>query len=152
LHLAKAKQWRTKSARSNVVAKSADEIATRLVVLGDPGGGKTTLLRWMATAYLLRLSNDRQLNLLPDNGTLPQIELGPVLIRCRELDSAQLRTVVLDELLQRAVHRLDIPATRDVQNELAGLLKELLIEGKALLLVDGLDEIPDPISRAQFAE
>jgi len=40
--------------------------AHRLVVLGDPGGGKSTILCWMATAYLLRYKGDAALSEFPD--------------------------------------------------------------------------------------
>ena len=134
------------------VAAAAGAPAKRLVVLGDPGSGKTTLLRWMATAYLLRIAKDDQLGQLPDAATLPEADWWPILIRCRELDHSRLQTCALEDLLRQAIYRLEIPAPAAVHESLAALLKELLIDGKALLLIDGLDEITDPGVRGRFCE
>lgn len=119
----------------------------RVVVLGDPGAGKTTLMRWLTTAFLLRLSQDADLAALPDVGTLPNEDWLPILIRCRELPANADRCGVealleghLDQLLLRAV---DKPAVR-------AQLHARLEAGTALLIVDGLDEIGDAQARARF--
>ena len=85
--------------RSNFAAKFSDESrediskqipigkrlakVKRLVVLGDPGAGKLTMLRWVATAYLLRLKQDPDWKQLPDVATLPQADWLPILLRCQ---------------------------------------------------------------------
>ncbi|MCP4701324.1 MAG: NACHT domain-containing protein [Gammaproteobacteria bacterium] len=122
--------------------------ARRLVVLGDPGGGKTTLLRWIVTAYLLRLNRDPDLDKLPDINTLPAEDWLPVLVRCRALDSQKLRTCTLEDILRQTLRKAELPGS---VAEIS-LLCALLEEGRAILLVDGLDEITDPVVRAAFCE
>ena len=59
--------------------------ASRLVILEIPVRANPTLLRWMATAYLLRLAKDPDWQRLPDVETLPDRD-WIILIRCRDLD------------------------------------------------------------------
>ncbi|WP_344520952.1 HEAT repeat domain-containing protein, partial [Paractinoplanes durhamensis] len=121
----------------------------RLVVLGDPGSGKTTLLRWMATAYLLRLRRDPSWGLLPGVATLPDEDLLPVLVRCRDLGAAQVDGA-FDDVLRHVLRRAELTAD-EIEAMRAGLA-ERLEAGTVLLLIDGLDEIGDPGARARFCQ
>ncbi|MGW0827694.1 HEAT repeat domain-containing protein [Streptomyces sp. NPDC002845] len=121
----------------------------RLVVLGDPGAGKSTMLRWIATAYLLRLKSDPDWNQLPDVGTLPDADWLPLLIRCRDIEAGRgvgpLEEIVRDQL--RASQFSDHEA-----RSLTDTLLDALRAGRVLLLIDGLDEISDPGLRARFCQ
>ncbi|HWY89574.1 MAG TPA: HEAT repeat domain-containing protein, partial [Solirubrobacteraceae bacterium] len=120
----------------------------RVVVLGDPGAGKTTLLRWIATAYLLRLTSDPDLGKLPDVKTLPRDDWLPVIIRCRDLKHTQ-----MDELKSMLHHSLRRDEFIEAKNDpIVGMLFERLRNGRALLLVDGLDEIPALTVRKKFCK
>jgi hypothetical protein len=123
--------------------------ARRLVVLGDPGAGKTTLLRWLATAYLLRLKSDSAFKDLPDVGTLPDEDWLPVLIRCRDLDQTCIQGS-LDVILRHTLGKAGM--SEDEADALREALRDELDAGRALLLVDGLDEIVDPRARAAFCQ
>ena len=72
----------------------------RLVVLGDPGGGKTTMLRWFATALLIRKSNDPAFKQLPDTKSLPSNRWIPVLLRCRDISETDLNRSFTDFLTE----------------------------------------------------
>ncbi|MBV9789686.1 MAG: hypothetical protein JOZ51_15975, partial [Chloroflexi bacterium] len=122
-------------------------VAKRLVVLGDPGAGKTTLIRWIATAYLLRLKNDPDWNALPDVGTLPDANWLPIIVRCRDLDQNCL-TGTLDDILGHTLRRAEMSDAEC--KALQTVLIDKLRAGEALLLLDGLDEITDPGVRVRF--
>ena len=68
-HLPAGDKRRKRRRRTSVGERLA--AARCLVVLGDPGGGKTTMLRWMATAYLLRYRNDEAFDQFPDARPCP---------------------------------------------------------------------------------
>src|SRR5207244_2491966 len=123
--------------------------AKRLVILGDPGAGKTTLTRWIATAYLLRLKQDDDWKELPDVQTLPDADLLPIVIRCRDLDLSCL-TGSLDDILKHTLRRAELSEPEGAS--LRELLRERLTNGTALLMLDGLDEITDPVVRARFCQ
>lgn len=122
--------------------------AKRLVVLGDPGSGKTTLTRWFATAFLLKLKNDPAWEKMPAAETLPETPYLPVLVRCRDLDGAVCKAT-LDDVLK---HTLREDEFSNASEEIHAYLRQEIDAGRALLILDGLDEINDPTLRARFCE
>ena len=123
------------------------QASQRLVILGDPGSGKTTLVRWLATAYLLRLHSDPEHAALPDVSTLPNRDLLPIVVRCRDLDANAVGGS-LDDFLQRTFRKSEM--TQSEADALLVAFRQDLRDGNALLLVDGLDEIQDPSQRVRF--
>ncbi|AZP15766.1 NACHT domain-containing protein [Streptomyces aquilus] len=123
------------------------EQSKHLVVLGDPGAGKSTMLRWIATAYLLRLKSDPDWSQLPDVDTLPDADWLPLLIRCRDLDTSRIAGS-LEDMIQH--HLCDTEFSSEEAAELTPLLLRRIREGRVLLLIDGLDEISDTGLRARF--
>ena len=123
--------------------------ARRLVVLGDPGAGKTTLTRWIATAYLLRLKSDPDWQSLPDVRTLPAADWLPIIVRCRDLDVNCL-SGSLDDILEHTLRKAELSEAE--VTDLCDLFRARLKAGQALLMLDGLDEITDPQSRASLCQ
>jgi HEAT repeat protein len=103
----------------------------RLAVLAPAGGGKSTLLAYLA----LRYSDDPEM--LPLYAHLAELSLEP--------ESGDDDTAVETPLLE-AVQRRAGTLTADA---LPGLLRRSLEEGRAVILLDGWDEIA-PIDRQDY--
>lgn len=113
-----------------------------LALLAAPGGGKSTLLKRLATAYAM----PERLNQVDDH--LPAQNWLPLLLRCRDLGQ-QARQPVLT-LLQ---HICQCAAMSPEQTTLfQETIHTALRAGRVLLLVDGLDELADSSTRQLFAQ
>ncbi|MCM8613405.1 MAG: NACHT domain-containing protein, partial [Candidatus Accumulibacter sp.] len=103
----------------------------RLVVLGDPGGGKTTLANWLAWRLSAGLA-----------APLPPFLADKVPLPCvlRELPPEVLaQETPLSGLVEHIVRRLLGDKASD---ELRATLHARLGAGKYVLILDGIDEIP----------
>ncbi|MDW8319680.1 MAG: NACHT domain-containing protein, partial [Anaerolineae bacterium] len=98
-----------------------------LVVLGDPGAGKTTFLKYVA----LHLALGREADL----GLSPRL---PVLAPLSAYANA---LAVRDTPLDRFI--ADYYRERGIDLPLADMLAQALAAGRAMLLLDGLDEVKD---------
>jgi formylglycine-generating enzyme required for sulfatase activity len=122
-----------------------------LVLLGDPGSGKTTVLRHLALGFALaRLGAgsrepeplDRE---LAWRGPLPL----PILIQVRRL-AEELRGPPADA--GPLLTHLERTLSGDRLDVLAQHLVTRLEAGNVLVLCDGLDEVPDDLRRAWAAQ
>ena len=120
---------------------------SRVVVLGDPGSGKTTLVRWLAnrhvTAQLLGRSNvvDDGEGIPADHTEAPA--RFPIYVRAGALVSMDgWRRLSLTEFLVADHHARDFPPSA-----LPDLLNTELSAGRCLVLLDGMDEIPSAHDR-----
>lgn len=95
----------------------------RLVVLGKPGAGKSTFLKWIALSSASGQLKDSKLPIF-------------VSLRLWADSGSSLLDYLVDEV---AVSGVEEPRL---------LVLELLRAGKAILLLDGLDEIGDAMTRA----
>jgi formylglycine-generating enzyme required for sulfatase activity len=107
-----------------------------LIVLGDPGAGKTTFLKHLALG--LATGQGESLNL--------DVHL-PVLVPLSAYANALAqREVRLDDFIADYFHNLgtDLP--------IGAMLREALAQGGALVLLDGLDEVQDSALRGTVVE
>jgi formylglycine-generating enzyme required for sulfatase activity len=128
------------------VTVSVDEALAshpRLVILGDPGSGKTTLARYLALLYARDLAQgNRQAQerlgsaepaRLPILLALRQVG---AFLRSRNDDGTEGHALLLDFLRRSlANERIELPPD---------FFDEWLKSGRALILLDGLDEVADP--------
>lgn len=115
--------------------------ASHLAILAAPGGGKSTLLKRLATAYAFA---GRRQEISDD---LPQQKRIPLFLRCRELRDRAHRPIL--ELLDDISRHASMSA--DESEIFQRSVHAALHDGEALLLIDGLDEIADEGARYAFA-
>ncbi len=118
---------------------------TRFVLLGDPGSGKTTFVHYLVFALANSKSAQEGSPLLPEGsllqGLLPvRLVLREVAARCIPLDAPLGEAAMLWRALHTdlAAHLGDKAADR-----LLPYVQDRLLREGGLLLLDGLDEVPE---------
>jgi hypothetical protein len=120
-----------------------------LVILGDPGSAKTTLLRWITRTFAETAYNYYEKVLLNKKESYHSIRI-PILIRIGEFAEwiihHQTKTLIdyIGEHTWFSEHYCS--------DEDGKMLKALIYHGHALILLDGLDEIPDVGQRKEIIE
>jgi len=117
------------------VGEALRALDDRLVILGAPGSGKTTLVKYLAVTFAERKGPDR-LDVRDD--------LLPILIPLRDWvkGAHQLEPDTLGEYVLGAALRTECPA---------GFFRKALESGRCLVLLDGMDEVSSDAERAEAA-
>ncbi len=130
----------------------------QLVVLGDPGSGKTTLMRYLTLRFARAVLAEpervfRHQELWDEESAWQLPGLGavrlPILLRIAHYAEARQTEpdLALVDYLPRYFAGLQVPHAE----ELGPLLRRLLEAGRCIVLLDGLDEIIDPTDRRNIA-
>ncbi|MEH2026910.1 HEAT repeat domain-containing protein [Nostoc sp.] len=130
--------WAQQSSAKKFSAQELLKENTRnkFVVLGEPGVGKTTLMSYFA--LVLAEQQTEKLGLSAD------LELLPILIRIRDLGKASTKNLLeYVRNFANSIHVKELPK---------GFFEHWLEDGRALILLDGLDEIAKASDRHEFVK
>ncbi len=116
----------------------------RHFILSDPGGGKTTLLKRIASVYSLQ--GDRG----DEGAEFPQRELFPVWIRCRDIPVGS--RACLWNVIENITRSGEWMPGNSAAEDFTRLVSSHIEKGTALLLIDGLDEIGSDTDRQHFMD
>jgi formylglycine-generating enzyme required for sulfatase activity len=143
--------WEGKS--SHVISRriSALQVAIdnrHLVILGDPGSGKSTFVKHLVLCLAAhRLEPERSWLSLLANWPDDEADVIPIPVMVRDLSrwlSADLSDVGPHCIWEFIVHQLNLQNL----DFAAELLQDALEQGKAIILLDGLDEVPSQMAYA----
>jgi len=123
----------------------------QMVLLGDPGSGKSTFANFLALCLAgARLEERGEAPAAPGDGWLAHLEpawthgpLLPLRVTLRDLaasDRCDGTARGLWRFIAETLAGQDLP-------DLASYLRQKLLDGGVLVLLDGLDEVPDPQGR-----
>ncbi|KAB8334745.1 NACHT domain-containing protein, partial [Scytonema tolypothrichoides VB-61278] len=113
----------------------SESTSEKLVLLGAPGSGKTTLMSYFAV--MLALKQPQELGLPTDT------DLLPILIRIRDLSRYSNMSIL--EYINQFTHN-----NLSFQELPPGFFKNCLEAGQGLILLDGLDEVADSTKRYEI--
>ena len=130
------KPWTTATVVERLCARPSKRGAARIVVLGGPGSGKTTLCRFLSVVIAGEVR-------LP--GVAPDPSLIPLLLPFREYTRESASLSIIEFLYRQAGTQLSIALPE-------GFLEDVLEAGQAVLLLDGLDEVGRPEDRAAMRD
>jgi Leucine-rich repeat (LRR) protein len=131
----------------------------RVVLLGDPGMGKSTLIRWLTVAPLLTGARRRKARVLPVS--LPECLKSaiPLPFIVRDLvrylpDDPQVWDwdALTDAFRQFRASNTAIKPLLSPYDGSDAAFESLLKDPNALFLIDGLDEIGSPLKREKMSE
>jgi WD40 repeat protein len=105
----------------------ADAQSHSMVLLGDPGLGKSTILKWFAYCYWVRLLDEKRQRIRED---LPADVWIPLYISLVDITTGSLQERLLEDYYERVIQLHGAPRG------------EMYKQGKLLLLLDGFDELP----------
>ncbi|MFI2606599.1 NACHT domain-containing protein [Kitasatospora sp. NPDC018619] len=119
----------------DVLSVLAGPRGERVVLLGDPGAGKSTLARYLALTLVQEA----------DGPLAPLAGLVPLVVELRQYADGQWRERTFEDFLdhRHRVAGMSLPGPE---------LRRLLRNGEAVVVFDGLDEIFDPGKRAATTE
>src|SRR5262249_35769393 len=122
--------------------------SSRLIILGVPGSGKTTLTRFLAATFANACLNGEG-NVADKDGNEYGATRIPIRIRIAEYADAfrKNRNLSLEEFLPCAFKESRLP-----QEAMAELFKITFDQGDAFVLLDGLDEVADAGDRREIAD
>lgn len=130
--------------RSSALSFLFDDSILNLVIIGGPGEGKSTLIQYLAQihrAYLIGRSEELVDNEISYENFLPRIPFRILLKEYAEWVSKQKNS---DDLFHYISSEMTKKSGRDVK---ANQIHKIIKSNPILLLLDGLDEVPEKILR-----